>query len=181
MIQFEKEIINYLNIPSIPAEKNEWDGKSSFKTGCAVVTMFGDSKAYAVCTYDAEINDKPRVIKAFGCEPFYDIEKIFVVPDFMNTDVENMDLDDESKEAAGKIIEEAAELTEEDENDEVKNELDALQEWVFPEITNKDEAIAWVRQYNSANGIKGRVPENEETLKLRLMNIYSTLKEKTDA
>ena len=37
MIEFEKEVIKYLNIPSIP--KKEWDGKSSFSKGVALLEL----------------------------------------------------------------------------------------------------------------------------------------------
>ncbi len=172
MILFEKEICDYLSLPSIPIK--EWDGKSSFKNGVAVTTINGGGNAYAVCTFDADKDKKVRIVKTFAQEPFYGVTSIFVVPSYMDLNVEEADLDESSKEAAKRLAEEAAELTQN--KKEEQSELSSLPEWVFPEIHNKEEAIAWMRQYNSANKIKGRVPENEDTLKMRLINIYSQLK-----
>ena len=178
-IQYEKEVCKYLQIPSIPLK--EWDGKSSFKDGVAVTKLACDCYAYAVCTFDNELDEKPAIKKSFAQEVFYGIEKIFVVPAFMDTNVESMDLDEKSKEAAERLVKEANDIIEENDNDglgeEVK-EMEALPEWVFPEIHSKEEAIAWLRQYNSTNRIKGKLPTNEETLKLRLLNIHSQLKNK---
>ena len=96
----------------------------------------------------------------------------------MDTDVTNMDLDEESKEAALRMVQEGDEIIQEDTSDDDMSEMERLPEWVFPEITNKEEAKAWLQQYNSSNRIKGRIPNNDETLKLRLMNIYYANKDK---
>lgn len=177
MIQFENEICQYLSLPSIPLK--EWDGKSSFKHGVAVTRLALNEKAYAVCTFDADKDKEPRVVRAFAQSTFYGIEKIFVVPQFMNTDVETMDLDDESKIAAEKLAAEVKEMTKpQDEEEKEINAMNALPEWIFPEIENKEQAVAWLRQYNSRNRIKGRIPENADTLKMRLLNIYSQQKKK---
>ena len=57
MIQFEKEVLGYLNIPSVPLKK--FDGKS-FKDGVAVVELRSGSEAYAVATFDEENDKEPR-------------------------------------------------------------------------------------------------------------------------
>ena len=174
MIKFEKEICNYLNLPSIP--KKPWNGKDSFKNAVCVVNLALGEQAYAVGTFDVEVDDKPRIIKYFASEPFYDIAEIFVVPAYMDTDIENADLDEESKKAAQRLAEEAKELTEQN-NEEV-----TLPEnpWFFDEIHDKEEAEAWLKDYNTRNRIRGKVPKNEETLKLRLLAIYTEMQNKNN-
>ena len=54
-----------------------------------------------------------------------------------------------------------------------------LPEWIFPEIQNIEQAQAYLREYNRMNGIKkGKVPTNEETIKMRLYNIYMSQKKR---
>ena len=95
-------------------------------------------------------------------------------------DVDDMDLDKESKEAALRLAEEAQELEEEGvESDEMK-EMKELPEWVFDNVHNAEEAAAFIKSYNKQNGIRGgRLPQNEEGLKLRLLTIYEEMKKKT--
>lgn len=178
MVQYEKEICAFLGIPSIP--KREWNKKSSFKDGVAIVNLSTEGfQAYAACTFDAEVDKEPRIKKVFSTEQFTSIERIFVVPSYMDLNTEDADLDDASKEAAQRLAEEAKELTEEQsESDAMVEEMQQLPEWVFPEINDKEQAIAWLRQYNQANKIKGKVPTNEETIKMRLLNIYYSQKKK---
>ena len=171
-IQFEKEVCDYLSLPSIPTKK--WDGKSAFKYGVAKCSLYDGTVAYAVCSYDGE--GMPEIKKTFATAIILSVDDVFVVPTYMDTAVDEMDLDDASREAAERLAEEAKELTEKPQE---KSFADELPEWVFPEIHNKEEAMAWLKQYNVSNKIKGRVPENEETLKLRLLNIYSQTIKKT--
>ncbi len=174
MIAFENEVVKFLGLPSIP--KKEWDGKSDFEKGVAVLTLTSGQEAYAVCSFDNEKGrSKPSITKVFGQEPFIEIKNIYVVPSYMVTedDVDDMDLDDESKQQAKMILEEAKDA--QDDGQDVQDAVDKLPEWIFPEITNKDEAQAWLRQYNKKNKIKGKIPSNEETLKLRLLSIHSQL------
>lgn len=177
MIRFEKEVCDYLRIPSIP--KKEHDGKSSFKKGVAIVQLSVSGYGYAVCTFDAENDKEPRIIKSFASEPFYGIEKVFVVPNYMNTsekDISEMDLDDESKKKAEQLVQEAQELTATSEENKEIEEMQQLPEWIFPEITNAEEARAWLQSWNSKNKVRGKIPTNEETIKMRLLNIYSQMK-----
>ena len=180
MVKFEKEVCDYLKIPSIP--KKEWNEEDSFKKGVAVVRLAVSGTGYAVCTYDAESEQEPRIIKSFASEPFYGIEKIFVVPNYMNTseqDIKEMDLDDESKKKAEQLVQEAQALTTTNEEDKEIDEMQNLPEWIFPEITNAEEARAWLQNYNNRNhNKKGKIPTNEETIKMRLLNIYSQMKNK---
>ena len=58
MIQFEKEVLEYLNIPSIP--KKEFDGKAAFSKGVAVVETIGKQEAFAIACFNPENGDKER-------------------------------------------------------------------------------------------------------------------------
>jgi len=175
MVEFEKEVIAYLNIPSIP--KKEWNQQDSFKDGVAVVGLSLGRMAYAVCTFDKETDKEPRIKKVFGIEPFTSIEKVFVVPSYMDNDTTNADLDTESKKRAEQLVAEANELENKGVVDEAVENANKLPEWIFDEIHNRDEAIAWLKQYNQRNGIKkGKVPTNDDTIKMRLYNIYMSQK-----
>lgn len=168
MISFEKEVCSYLNIPSLP--KKEWDGKSSFKNAVATIKLGGSRLAYAVASYDESKDDAPRVVKSFMTEPFYGIDKIFVVPSYMDTDVDNMDLDEQSKKAAEDLKKEADELENQgaDENMEVPEN-----EYCFDHIHNDEEAIAFIEAYNRENNIKGAIPKKHESIIARLTVIYA--------
>ena len=168
MISFEKEVCSYLNIPSLP--KKEWDGKSSFKNAVATIKLGGSRLAYAVASYDEAKDDAPRVVKSFMTEPFYGIDKIFVVPSYMDTDVDNMDLDEQSKKAADDLKKEADELENQgaDENMEVPEN-----EYCFDHIHNDEEAIAFIEAYNRENNIKGAIPKKHESIIARLTVIYA--------
>lgn len=174
MIKFEAEVCEYLTIPSIPLK--EWDGKSSFKSGVAVIVGYGNDKSYAVCTFDSETDKKPRILKVFSCEPFSRIESIFVVPDYMNTDVDTMDLDDESLKAAQRLADEGDAIIEE--NAMTEGKCVPENPYCFEEIHNTEEAVAWLKDYYQRNKIKGRVPTNEDTIKLRLLTIWNDEKSK---
>lgn len=178
MIKFEKEVCEYLQIPSIP--RKEWNEKDSFKKGVAVVRLAVSGVGYAVCTYDEDDDVEPRIIKSFASEPFYEIEKIFVVPNYITSekDISEMDLDDESKKKVEQLVQEAQELTQQSEQDKEIEEMQMLPEWVFDEIHNYHEAYAWLQAWNKKNKVKGQVPTNEETIKMRLLNIYSQMKNK---
>ena len=171
MIQYEKEVIAYLGLPSIP--KKEHDGKSSFDKGVAVVEMYDGREAYAVSKFDKERDSEPRIVKVFAVEPFFKVKRILVVPDYManEDDVKDMDLDDESKKKAMDIIKEANEIV--DDGNGVEDEMGKMPEWVFPNITNRDEAEAFVRNYRQRNKIKGKIPQTEENLKTYLYVIYN--------
>jgi hypothetical protein len=175
MIEFEKEVISYLNIPSIP--KRDWDGLSSFQDGVAVVNLSLGRQAYAVCSFDKETDRQPCIKKVFGIEPFTNIEKVFVVPSYMDNDTTDVDLDAESKKRAEQLAAEANELENKGTVDEAVKEADKLPEWIFPEIQNIEQAMAYLREYNRMNGIrKGKIPTSEETIKMRLYNIYMSNK-----
>lgn len=177
-IGFEKEVLQYLNLPSVP--KKNWDGKSSFKDGVAVTVMRDNRQSYAVATFDAEEDKSPRIKKVFSQEPFTGIGDIFVVPSYMDTveDVPDMDLDKESKEAAIRLAEEAKELEDDGVESEGMKEMKALPEWVFDEVHNLEEGIAYIKAFNQKNKIKGKVPTKEEAVKLRLLTIYNEINNK---
>lgn len=172
MVLYEQETCNYLNIPSLP--KKKWDGKSSFKTGVAITTLLTSGHAYAIVTFDANVDKAPRVIKVFSNEQFrrVDYSDILIVPDYMNTnDVENWDIDNESKKAAERVISEAKEL-----ETAAKDESLTLpkHEYFFEHITNDEEAQAFIRAYNKDNHIKhAKVPTQHEYIVLRLGAIWA--------
>lgn len=174
-VLFEKEICDYLSLPSIP--KKAWDGKTSFEKGVATVKLSFDRLAYAVCKFDSVKDVKPRVVKVFASEMFGDIVDVFVVPSYMNTELDNADLDEKSKVKAEELLQEAHEM----ENTAIKEPeiVEPENEWVFDEIHNKEEAMAWIKSYNKRNKIRGVVPENEETIKMRLLAIRSELNKRT--
>ena len=175
MVEFEKEVVTYLNIPSIP--KKEWNQMDSFENGVAVVNLSLGRLAYAVCTFDKDNDREPRIKKVFGIEPFTSIEKVFVVPSYMDNDTSEVDLDAESKKRAEQLAEEAKELENQGTVDEAIEDANKLPEWIFPEIHNIEEAQAYLREYNRINRIKkGKIPTNEETIKMRLYNIYMSNK-----
>ena len=174
-IRFEKEVCQYLSLPSIPLK--EWNGKTSFKDGVAVTKLLLGDLAYAVCTFNADTDKEPRIKKVFAEERFSGIDKIFVVPSYMDTnDIENSDLDEQSKEAAERLAQETEELAETTENDE-KVEMPE-NEYFFDHIHNDDEAIAFITAYNRDNNIRGAVPSKHETLVMRLGVIFNDLKKK---
>lgn len=173
MIDNEKDVCEYLNIPSIP--QKEFNGKESFKDGVAIVNLLGGGKAYAVATFNNETDSEPRIKKVFGVIPYIGVEKIFVVPQYMNEDVSGFDMDEKSKKAAQAIIDEAHELEGLKKEDKEKGEE---KEWVFDEINNKEEAVAFIRKYRSMNKIKGKVPENEDAIKAYLLVIKDKMEEK---
>lgn len=175
MIEFEKEVIAYLNLPSMP--KKEWNQTDSFQCGVAVINLSLGRQAYAVCSFDKETDKEPRITKVFGVEPFGSIDKVFVVPAYMDNDTTDADLDSESKKRAEQLAEEAKELENQGTVDEAIEDANKLPEWIFPEIHNIEEAQAYLREYNRINRIKkGKIPSNEETIKMRLYNIYMSNK-----
>ena len=178
-ILFEEEVLDKLKLPSIPIKK--WNGKDSFKEGVAVITLMSGYLAYAVASFNAEEDKEPRITKVFTLEPFSGVNEIFVVPSYMDSveDVADMDLDNESKEAALRLAEEAQELEEDGVESEAMKEMKELPEWVFDNVHNADEATAFIKNYNSQNKIRGsRIPKDEEALKLRLLAIHEEIKKK---
>lgn len=168
MIKYEKEIIEWLNLPSIP--KKKWDGKTGFRDGVAVIKHNMGEESYAVATFDPESDKEPRIKKVFGLEPYFEIGDIFVVPAYMNEDVESFDLDDESKKAAQRLIEEAHEL----ENDGAEMEVDMPKnEYFFSNIRNDEEAVAFIKAYNKNNRIKTRIPADHETILMKLSVMWA--------
>ena len=170
MILYEKEICEYLNIPSIP--KKRWDGKKSFMHGVAVTNLLGGAQAYAVVSFNADEDKKPRIKKVMTIEQYVDFGDIFVVPSYMDSDVDNMDLDDESKESAKFLVDEANEVISSEIDDEPKPEQS---EYFFDNITNDEEATAFIRAYNKKKKSKGKIPRTHEGILMRLSVIYSEL------
>ena len=172
-ILFEKEICNFLNLPSIPLK--EWDNETPFEKGVAIIRLVYGDKGYAVARFNPEKEQKPSVVKVFGSEPFIDIEKVFIVPGYMETDVADADLDEESKKKAKELANEAEQIV-----DDCTGEAEVLETieypYMFDNITNDEEAIAFIEAYNKKNKIGGRVPKTHETILMRLAVIYADQK-----
>lgn len=177
MVDKENEVCQYLGIPSIP--KKKWDGKSSFKRGVGIVSLLTGGKAYVVVSFDSEKDPDGfcRVIKVFSLEQFnlgnFGIDDVFIVPDYMDTDVENMDFDENSKEAAQALVNEALDL----ENADIAASKVKMpeNEYYFPNITSDEEAIAFLTSYNKTNKIRGKIPTTHEHIIMRLSVVYSEL------
>ena len=168
MIKYENEVCEYLGIPSIP--KKKWDGIKSFRYGVGIVTNSLGEECYVICTYDGTAGESPKVKKSFALEPFMSLGDIYVVPSYMDTDVDSMDLDDSSKEKARALVEEASEL----ENEGVALKVQIPDnEYFFDHITNDEEAIAYITAYNKTNGIRGSIPSSHESIVMRLSSIWS--------
>ena len=178
-VLYEDKVCTYLNLPAIP--KRTWDGKASFKKAVVAVSLTNGDKAYAIATFDADVDKKPHIVKVFGVVPFKveDDAVFYVVPEYMDTEsIANWDVDAESKKAAQALAEEARAVENEGIVDDTPK-MEDLGEWIFPEISNKEEAEAWLRRYNAKNGIrKNKVPSNVETLKMRLYTIYCEINKK---
>lgn len=174
MIQYEKEICEHLRLPSIP--KKEWNGKDSFRNCVAVVKMFGGGLSYAVSSFDAEKDKEPRIVRVFGQEQFNGIEKILIVPEYMNVDdIKDSDLDEESKKRAEALAKEAKEI----ENEGVEEEtVEPENEYWFDHIHSDEEARAYIEAYNKANKLRARIPKTHEGLIMRLSVIYSETNKK---
>ena len=162
------EILKTLNIPSIP--NKEWDGKKSFKDGVAEIELVNGNHTYAISTFNAEEDAKPRIKRVVSNIPFTKVLKHYPLPQYMDTDIENFDLSDEDKKKAEAIVEEAKEL-----EHKAKKEEKAVtkgNEYYFEEIHNDEEAKAYIKFYNQKHNIKGRIPSTHETLVMRLNAIY---------
>jgi hypothetical protein len=174
MIQFKREIIDYLRLPSIPLK--EWDGKSSFKNCVAVVLLSTGYEAYVVASFDAEKDKEPRVVKVFSQEPFSEITKVFIVPQYMDVeDIKDADLDDESKKRAEELAKEAKEIEDGGIAEEVK---EPENEYWFDHIHSDEEAASYIAAYNKANKMRGKVPKTHEGLVMRLSVIYAETNKK---
>jgi len=122
------------------------------------------------------------VVKVFSLEQFklgnFGIENVFVVPDYMDTDVENMDFDEKSKEAARTLVNEALDL----ENSDTAGSKVELpkNEYYFDNIHDDEEAQAFIKSYNQSNKIRGKVPTTHEAIIMRLSVIYSDINSKSN-
>jgi len=163
-IRYIKEMKEYLNIPSCP--KKEWDGKSHFDKGVAVISLTVSGVAYAVCSY-SEKDNKPHITKVFCLEPFTDIKKIYPVPAYLDTNVDKMDFDDDdSKEAMRDLIDASQTIN----GEGTEKKIDIKYEWIFPEIHSAEEAIAFIKSKGGKYS-KGALPKSEDKLKARLLLI----------
>ena len=178
-ISNEQEVIKYLNLPSLP--KKQWDGKTSFKLGIAVAVGHDDSENYVLMSYDSEVDKEPRVTKVFSLIPFSRIDKsrILVIPSYMDTNVDDMDLDEGSKKAAQAVINEAVELENEGvEQAKINIDNEGEGEYFFKEITNDTEAQAYIRAYNKKHNLNTSIPVTHEDIVTRLAVIWKDAEHK---
>lgn len=168
-MKYEKEVIEFLNIPNIP--KKKWDGKKSFKNGVAVINLFDNTKAYAIASFDADADKEPAIKKVFSAETFNSVDEIYVVPSYMDEDVENMDLDDDSKRAAQVLIDEAHELESEEktETEIAYNE----NPYFFPHIHNDEEALAFIRSAQQGKRKRSKLPQDHESIVMKLCVMWA--------
>ena len=171
-IQNEKEVCKYLQLPSLP--KKEWDGQSLFERGVAVADLRGGGQAYVVVSHLQE-NKSPNVTKVFSSFAFTRIHTIRPVPQYLESvDIENADMDEDSKESLRLLADESEELESDEElSKDGDDGEETANEYFFDNITNDDEAAAFIKAYNKKNGIKARVPQNHQGLIMRLSVIYS--------
>lgn len=174
MVLFEKEICEALRLPSIP--KKKWDGKSRFKKCVAVVKTISNVEVYAVASFDSEKDKEPRIVKVFSQEPFDKVGDIFIVPQYMDVeDIQNADLDEESKKRAEELANEAKEIEDEGVAEEVK---EPENEYYFDHIHSDEEAAAFIASYNKTNKLRARVPKTHDGLIMRLSVIYAETNKK---
>ena len=169
-ILFEKEVCDYLRLPSLPAK--EWDGKSEFANAVAVVTLLSGDKAYAVAKFNPEVTNEPSIVKVFSGEPFRsEGAKFFIVPYYMNVEsVDNMDLDEQSKKHAEELIKEA-EIIENEGAEDVTSKMPE-NEYCYPEIENDEQAVAFIKAWNQKHGIKGGVPSKHDSITAKLLAMW---------
>jgi hypothetical protein len=164
--RFFNNVCKHLNIPRLP--KKEWDGTTPFDNGVALIKRIYGNEDYAICGYDPDKNSAPVVKKDFGIEPFIEILSIWPIPDYMDTNIDDMDLDEESKENMKALLEEK-----EEESVQaivaVEDPLEKLPEWIYENIHNVQEAQAIIRTYGNA---KGKISSNEDVLKSKLYDLY---------
>ncbi|MBO7732475.1 MAG: hypothetical protein J6S67_07975 [Methanobrevibacter sp.] len=145
-------------MPSVP--KKKWDGVKPFKNACGIIESKNGILCYAVFGFSEKANSA-FVKKVFGEEPILKIHEIYPVPDYMDMqDIEKWDLDEDSKKAAKNLANEALEI----EGEDVKND-EPLNEWIFDEIHNIDEARAFVASYRKRKKMRGKPIKDEESLK----------------
>jgi len=173
-IMFEKEVCQYLGIPSIPLK--EWDGTSPFTKAVAVLSLAFGKKAYGVARFEPTKESEPNIVKVFNSEPFVGIEKLFVVPEYMETSVEDADLDDESKKKAEELAHQGDEIINAGKHDDDKALENPPTPYYFDNITSDEEAIAFIAAYNKKNKTGGRVPKTHDTILMRLAVIYADQK-----
>ena len=167
-IKFKKNVCLFLGIPSIPLK--EWDGKTSFDRGVAIVKRIVGTEDYAICSFDSRSDTSVRIIKDFGKIPFNAIVKIFPVPPYMEDNIKDMDLDESSKEAMEELLNNKKEIIE----DGTKKPKEEMYEWGYPFIKDKIEAVAFLKNKN----LKGRIPTSDDVLKNKLRVMYYTEKNK---
>lgn len=158
-----------LQIPSLP--KKTWDKVSEFNKGVCLVRRIDGTENYAICRYNKEKDEAVKVVKDFCLATFTEILECYPVPDFVEADIESMDLDEANKMAMEELLEERQEAIMED----VKVEEEKLPEWIYPFISNREEALAFLKskRIRNAHSLK-----SDEAVKAKLYLVYEDEKKK---
>ena len=160
--KFEKEVCEYLKAPM---PKKEWDGKTSFDKGVALIRCITGGYNYAACKFNADVDDKPRITKVFSLEPFTEITNIYPIPAYMDDDILTMDLkDDDSLDAMKGLLAEKQEII----NKDIIEKPIVENEWGYDFIHNIQEATAFMKTKQP----KGKISTNAEVLKNKLRVMY---------
>lgn len=169
MVRFKTDVCNYLRLPDIP--KKKWDGQSSFEHGVGIADTKNGEQVYVTVSFDAEKDKEPRIMKTFGYDIINKVVDVFVVPSYMDdSNIEKMDLDEESKKRVAEIAKEAKEI----ENEGVAEKVTMPEsEYFFDHIHDDNEARAFIESYNKKNKIKGSIPRKHEALVMRLGVIWA--------
>lgn len=162
-INYKEKLLDFLKIPAIP--KKEWDKRSYFNKGVAIIESIVGSRSYAVCCY-SESSERPYITKVFDTEPFKCILSIYPVPDYMDNDVDKFDLDENSLDAIADLLEERDIEIGADAKDD---DSDEDNEWVYPFIHSREEAIAYLRSQGGNNAKGLHLIKSDETIKMRLL------------
>lgn len=164
-----KQVLLTLQIPSLP--KRTWDGESEFNKGICLVRRMSGRENYAICRFNKDLDERPKVIQDFSLETFVEVLTCYPIPDYAETDIENMQFDSEdSKEAMQELLEEK----EEEVMKGVNKEEEVLPEWIYPFIKTQAEAIAYLKskKVRNAHSLK-----DADAIKAKLYVMYMDEKE----
>lgn len=164
------DCLKALTLPSLP--KKEWDGESPFTKAVCMIERISGHLSYVIGKYIEETK-QVKIIQDFEMGTIKTILRVYPVPDYLDSNVDNMDFEDEdSREAMEELLSQSEEQVMEDVEPEEK-----LSEWVFPHINNKEEAIAYLRRYKvqSAHLLK-----DPDAIKAKLFILWEDQKKKNE-
>lgn len=156
------ECLKELSLPALPNKK--WDGQTPFTKGICFIERISGHQSYAICKFN-EQTQRADVVQDFTTGTIKNIVDIYPVPDYLDTNLDQMDFEDEeSRIAMEELILESEDKVMEDIDPEQK-----LSQWVFPHINTKEEAIAYLRKYK----VKGsQALSNTDSIKAKLYVLW---------